>query len=118
LSPRWRWVAIAGIFGVAAGTVGAAMVPGPMGDPRGPANPFVPAEPLLSWIETASTLSNAIAPIVFVLALASLVIRFRRSHDAERQQIKWFLFVAAVATVLFAVSMLDVQPVSDVAWAL
>ena len=118
LSPRWRWVAVAGIFGVAAGTIGAATVPGPMGDPRGPLNPFVPAEPFRSWIETASTLSNAIAPFVFVLALASLVIRFRRSHGAERQQIKWFLFVAAVATVLFAVSMVDVQPVSDVAWAL
>jgi hypothetical protein len=89
-----------------------------MGDPRGPLNPFVPAEPFRTWIETAATLSNAIAPFVFVLALASLVIRFRRSHGAERQQIKWFLFVAAVATVLFAVSMVDVQPVSDVAWAL
>jgi len=118
LSPRWRWVAVAGIFGVAAGTIGAATVPGSMGDPRGPLNPFVPAEPFRSWIETASTLSNAIAPFVFVLALASLVIRFRRSHGAERQQIKWFLFVAAVATVLFAVSMVDIQPVSDVAWAL
>ena len=82
-----------------------------MGDPRGPLNPFVPPEPLLTWIETASTLSNLIAPPVFVLALASLFIRFRRSHDAERQQIKWFLFVAAVATVLFAVSVLDVGPV-------
>ncbi len=118
LSPRWRWVAIAGIFGVSAGAVGAATVRGPMGDPRGPLNPFIPAEPFRTWIETASTLSNAIAPIVFVLALISLFIRFRRSHGAERQQIKWFLFVAAVATVLFAVSMLDVQPVSDVAWAL
>ena len=118
LSPRWRWVVVAGIFGVTAGAIGPAVAPGPMGDPRGPLNPFVPPEPLLTWIETASTLSNLIAPPVFVLALVSLFIRFRRSHDAERQQIKWFLFVAAVATVLFAVSVLDVGPVSDVAWAL
>ena len=118
LSPRWRWVAVAGIFGVTAGAIGPAMAPGPMADPRGPLNPFVPPEPLLTWIETAATLSNLIAPPVFVLALASLFIRFRRSRDAERQQIKWFLFVAAVATVLFAVSILDVGPVSDVAWAL
>lgn len=118
LSPRWRWVVVAGIFGVTAGAIGPAVAPGPMGDPRGPLNPFVPPEPLLTWIETASTLSNLIAPPVFVLALVSLFIRFRRSHDAERQQIKWFMFVAAVATVLFAVSVLDVGPVSDVAWAL
>jgi hypothetical protein len=116
--PRWRWVALAGVFGVAAGAIGPAVHPGPLADPRGPLNPLVPPEPLLTWIQTASALSNVIAPPVFVLALASLVIRFRRSRGAERQQIKWFLFVATIATVLFAVSILDTGPVSDVAWAL
>jgi hypothetical protein len=118
LSPRWRWVAVAGVFGVAAGTIGHAIAPGPMVDPLGPLNPVVPPEPFLSWLGAAATLSNAIAPPVFVLALASLFIRFRRSRGAERQQIKWFLFVAAIATVLFAVSILEVGPISDVAWAL
>ena len=118
LSPRWRWVAVAGIFGVAAGAIGPAVIPGPMGDPRGPLNPFVPPEPFLTWIETAATISNVIAPPVFALALASLFIRFRRSRDVERQQIKWFLFVAAVATVLFAISIIEVGSISDVAWAL
>ena len=118
LSPRWRWVAFAGVFGVAAGAIGPALAPGPMGDLRGPLNPLVPPEPFLTWIKAAATLSNVIAPPVFALALASLFIRFRRSRGAERQQIKWFLFVAAIATVLFAVSMIEVGPVSDVAWAL
>ncbi|HEU0243053.1 MAG TPA: hypothetical protein VFQ75_04055 [Candidatus Limnocylindrales bacterium] len=116
--PRWRWVAVAGIFGVAAGAIGPMVTPGPMADPRGPLNPLVPPEPLLTWIEAASTLSTVIAPPVFLLALASLLIRFRRSRGAERQQIKWFLFVAAVATLLFVVSMFDTGPVSDAAWAL
>ena len=35
LSPRWRWVIVVAIFGVAAGAIGAAVAPGPMGDPRG-----------------------------------------------------------------------------------
>jgi hypothetical protein len=118
LSPRWRWVAIAGIFGVAAGTLGPATAPGPMADPRGPLNPFVPPEPIVTWIQAAATLSSLIAPPVFVLAFASLLIRFRRSRGVERQQIKWFLFVAAVATVLFVVSMLSIGAVSDIAWAL
>ena len=118
LSPRWRWVVVAGILGVSAGTLGAAVVQGPMGDPRGPLNPLVPPEPLLTWIEAVSTLSNYLAPPVFVLAFASLLIRFRRSRDIERQQIKWFLFVAGVATVLFAISVLDVGDISNVAWGL
>jgi len=118
LSPRWRWVAIAGIFGVAAGTIGPATAPGPMADPRGPLNPFVPPEPIVTWIQAAATLSSLIAPPVFVLAFASLLIRFRRSRGVERQQIKWFLFVAAVATLLFVVSMLSTGAFSDVVWAL
>ena len=118
LGRRWRWVAIAGVFGVAAGAIGPMVAPGPMADPRGPLNPLVPPEPLLTWIETAATLSTAIAPPVFVLALSSLLLRFRRSRGAERQQIKWFLFVASVATAMFVVSILDTGPISDVAWAL
>ena len=118
LSPRWRWVVIVGIVGVATGAIGSAMKPGPLGDPRGPLNPLVPPEPVLGWLKTVTILSNVIAPPVFLLALASLLIRFRRSRGVERQQIKWFLFVASIATLLFAVSVLDVGPVSDVLWAL
>ena len=118
LSPRWRWVAVAGIFGIAAGAIGPAVAPGPMGDPRGPLNPFVPPQPFLTWIEAAATLSSAIAPPVFALALTSLFLRFRRSRGVERQQIKWFLFVAAVAILLFAISIVGTGQLSDVAWAL
>ena len=119
LSPRWRWVAVAGIFGVTAGAIGPALAPGPMGDLRGPLNPFVPPRALAQLDRDRSDPQQSHrAPPVFALALASLFIRFRRSPDAERQQIKWFLFVAAMATVLFAISILDVGPVSNVAWAL
>jgi hypothetical protein len=118
LSPRWRWVAVVGILGVATGTIGAAVAPGPLGDPQGPANPFVPPEPILAWIGAATTLSNVVAPPVFVLALTSLLLRFRRSRGVERQQIKVFLFVASVGTVLFAISVLSIGPASDAAWAL
>ena len=37
--------------------------------------------------------------IPIVLALASLVVRYRRSHGEEREQIKWLLWAAAVITV-------------------
>ena len=83
LSPRWRWVVVVGIFGVSAGALGSATAPGPMAGPGGPLNPFVPPEPLLTLIEAVSTVSTLLAPPVFVLAFASLLIRFRRSRDTS-----------------------------------
>jgi len=117
-SRRWRLLVVAGIIGVSVGTIGSAVAPGPLADPRGPLNPFVPPEPLLTWILTAWTIGNFIAPPVFLTSLGSLLLRFRRSTGVERQQIKWFLFVAAIAAVAFGVSILSIGPVSDAGWVL
>jgi hypothetical protein len=118
LSPRWRIVALIAVGGVAAGAIGPATAPGPLNTPAGPPNPLVPPEPLLGWIQTISTLSNLVAPPVFLLAVLSLLLRFRRSGGVERQQIKWFLLVASVASIAFAASVLSVGPISDAAWVL
>lgn len=116
LGRRWRVVVAVGIVGIAVGTLGSAAAPGPMGD-GAPSNPFAPPEPVLTVIQVASTVGNVFAPPVFLLALSSVLIRFRRSTGVERQQIKWFLFVAAIATIAFAVSILSpAGPVSDTAW--
>ena len=118
-SPRWRPLVAVAIFGIAAGTVGLMIAPGPLGgDPRGPLNPFVPPEPALSLLQGVATIGNALAPPVFLLALASLLIRFRRSRDVERQQLKWFLLAAAIVASLFAVSLLPLGSIADTAWAL
>lgn len=115
-SPRWRVVVAIAIVGLTLGVVGPSFAPGPLGDPRGPLNPLALPEPLLTWVETISTISNFVAPPVFLLALWSLLSRFRRSTGVERQQLKWFLFVASVATFAFAISILNIGPISDVAW--
>lgn len=115
LGRRWRWFAALAVAGVALGAIGPAVAPGPMGE-GGPDNPFAAPEPLRSWIEAASAASNLLAPPVFLLALASLLIRFRRSSGIERQQIKWLLFVATIAAIAFATSIVSSGPVSDGAW--
>ncbi len=117
-SPRWRPLVVVAIFGVTAGTLGLATVPGPLGDPQGPLNPFVPPEPFATLIQVAAAIGNAIAPLAFLLALASLLLRFRRSRDVERQQLKWFLFATAIVASLFATSMLPLGGAADTAWAL
>jgi MFS family permease len=116
IGPRWRIVAVIGVFGVIAGALGPATAPELLVGNAAVANPLAPSEPLAGFIQLATTVSNVIAPVIFLVAVASLLIRFRRSHDAERQQIKWFLFVAAIAAGAFAVSMVNVSPASDVAW--
>jgi hypothetical protein len=118
LSRRWRILVAIGIVGISLGTIGSAVLPGPLADPSGPLNPFVPPEPLLTWIQVAATISNIAAPPTILLSLGSLLLRFRRSTGVERQQIKWFLFVASVASVAFAVSILNIGPISDVGWVL
>jgi hypothetical protein len=115
---RWRVVVAVALVGVTLGATGPAFAPGPLADPRGPLNPYVPPDPLASWIQVASAASNIVAPPIFLLAVASLLARFRRSAGVERQQLKWFLFVAVVASVSFAISILGVGTLSDVAWVL
>jgi hypothetical protein len=116
---RWRIVAVIGVVGIALGAIGPALASGPLADPLGPANPFAPPDPLGSWIELIATASNLVAPPIFLLAVGSLLLRFRRSTGVERQQIKWFLFVAALASLAFGTSIVAPGgPVSDIAWVL
>jgi len=115
---RWRIVEAVGGFGVVSSTLGLATAPGPLADPRGPLNPFVPQEPLLSVIQAAAAVGNVIPAPVFLLAVASVLIRFRRSREVEREQIKWFLLSVSVAAIVLAFSMLPLGAISDAAWAL
>jgi uncharacterized membrane protein YhaH (DUF805 family) len=93
-SRRWRpvlWVAVAGIV---AFVLGAGFGSRTIGDSDVP-NPFAvagpPGEALGALQETF--------PLVFVaalLAVASVVVRFRRAHGIEREQLKWILYAATV----------------------
>jgi hypothetical protein len=118
LSARWRIVALIAVGGIAAGAIGPATAPGPLNTPGGPLNPLVPPEPFLGWIQTISTASNLIAPPIFVLSVVSLLLRFRQSSGVEREQIKWFLLAASLAAAAFALSVISVGVISDVAWVL
>ncbi len=46
-------------------------------------------------------------------AVASLGVRFRRSHGVEREQVKWFLYVAAGAPVFLILASPHTGPTSD-----
>jgi hypothetical protein len=104
LSPRWRpilWLGIAYLGAVLAN----ALQPGPeawLGGYPPARNPVVylpAAKPLLDVIGVAGL---CLFPAVGG-AIASLVVRFRRSRGIERQQLKWFTYAAALAPLPFLV---------------
>jgi hypothetical protein len=101
LSPRWRWlVALSVLLGVF-GILRQALRPGPM-PWSGIENPFGIAgiEPLLS----ATDLTEAFAAILFLGAIASVAIRYRRGSLVERQQLKWLIAATALGAGLWSVS--------------
>jgi hypothetical protein len=118
LSRGWRRVLWLGVVALALSVVGHAFQPGRLDvDSAVPVdNPFgiAGAEDLLTVLSRAG---DVLAGIAFVLAAASLVIRFRRSHGTERQQLKWFAYVGLLAAAGLAVAMAQVlfgaQPAED-----
>jgi hypothetical protein len=97
LSPRWRpvaWVAAATTVGYAA--LGALTPSLKLPDGRTVANPIGVAgvgdvdENLLGNVLLVLSLLSLVA------AVCSLLIRFRRSHGVERQQLKWFTYAGAL----------------------
>ena len=105
LSPRWRPVLWLGIAYLSAAIVSNALQPGPeewlVGYPpqRNPVAYLPAAKPLLDVVGLAGL---CLLPGV-AGAIASLVVRFRRSRGIERQQLKWFTYAAALAPLPFVV---------------
>jgi hypothetical protein len=90
--PRWRWPVGASVAAIAVGSATALVRPGPIGgsfadNPFGVSG-FSGSEAL--W-EMGLTLAAAAVPFVLILALAAVIVRFRRAGGAERAQLKWFV---------------------------
>jgi hypothetical protein len=95
-SPAWRPVVWMTLPAVGLLAVGAALFGRHLGgDPRLPLNPT--ARPAAA--DTISSASRLGAVVLLLLALASLSavgVRFQHAKGAERQQLKWFAYGAAV----------------------
>ena len=105
--PSRRWLPVAGISGLGALIM---VVLGMLGDTlRGQNVGYRIENPIgiegLAPVEQLPLFGVLSVPLVIgcVGAVASVVVRFRRSHGVERQQMKWFLY-AAVPIVTFPVT--------------
>ena len=101
-SPRWGRLAWLGGPAIVIASLGLSIAPGPIQQARYLVNPLaVPGvDPQLST--SLGGLADALLGVAIVLAVGSLVRRFRMSSGEVRQQLKWFAFAAAIAVAGFA----------------
>jgi len=106
-SRRWRPVLVVFALAFAINVVLYALTPGVMSqgliefkaDVMNPLGRWIP----LSWkhtVEGITGLAGMVVAVCALLAVISLVFRFRRSEGEERQQIRWLLYVGATAAAI------------------
>ncbi len=104
LSERWKLVGWLTIVAIASLTLGTAFMPGPLG------NYFIGSQatinnPLgitaLGLVSERMKMMWILAILLLMLAsMGSLILRLRRATADERQQIKWFVYVATLLAML------------------
>jgi hypothetical protein len=94
LSRRWRPVAWCAAAAIGGGFVAGVLHAGHMEDRPQLTNPYGVESPLIDALQGLSWLLLVIA---IVGSATSLILRFRRAHGEQRQQMKWLAFAGAVA---------------------
>jgi hypothetical protein len=106
-SRRWRPVAWAAWAVLVLAALAAPFVPGPVAAGL-PPNPI--AIPLLAGVlRLAAGAAGVVLAGVILASVVSLIVRFRRARGAERQQLKWFAYGAALVFVLPVASVVGVH---------
>lgn len=116
VSPRWRWVAWFSMAGVAGATVAAAFTPRRISP--GFDNPVGPTGRAADLARALEEGTDALALPVMLMAAAALVLRLRRAHGVERQQLKVFTYVAALVGVGLGATIVTRGVIADAAFLL
>ena len=102
VSPRWRWIAWIGAGVLALSVVSSAFMPGVFSGET-TTNPYG-IESLKGALDALNQVSGVMGTLFAAAALISALWRFWRSREAERQQMKWFAFGAALLAVAIAIN--------------
>jgi hypothetical protein len=113
LSPRWRWLAIVAVVGAVLWDVGAIFRHGELDSTVVPGvlNPLGAPPPLDALVAALPIVSNALAVPMILLALAGLVLRYRRADPVVAAQIRWFALFGGIAAVALAVGAINSGPI-------
>jgi hypothetical protein len=104
--PSRRWRPLAWLSGalIVLLSVSFGLAPGPVASlPPGIRNPFGLEE--LPWLSNAANVGFLLLALCILASVVSLVLRYRRSRDEEREQIKWIAFAASVVGLLFLIGI-------------
>jgi hypothetical protein len=112
LSPRWRVVSWALAALSTIGLLGGALRPGPLEGPVNVRTPVAISGPVGDFLPSLDPYLTAGVAVLFVLSATSLILRLRRSSGLERLQIKWVVYLAAVAMACFVI-VFAVEPIAQ-----
>jgi len=120
LSPRWRPVAGLAIFGSLGYVIGTLFKPGQFDSTALPGvyNPLGAPEALGSAFGFIADLSNLIGLGGLILAVVSLVLRYRRADAIVAAQIRWLALVAVFAVTTLGISLFPIDPFDDLVFGL
>jgi hypothetical protein len=96
-SSRWRPVAwLCGLW-ITSNIVLSTLTPGPLSDLRSVDNPFgLEGHP---WLANLAGAVGLLFPLLLLISASSLILRYLRSGEEVREQIKWLAFAASVIAV-------------------
>ena len=104
LSPRWRWVVIATVAVVIPVELQSLTSSEPTVDfARGLRSPLADAD-LHAALAFPVQVAGLLAIPILLAAFASLVVRYRRTDDIGRHQIRWLAAAVTVAVVVFPIA--------------
>jgi hypothetical protein len=110
-SPRWRLVVWFAVIGGLAEAVCSAI-----SDVNFSSNFPQLRDPVMvvAPLGAAYHLATVIGPLVFLAGAVSMIVRFRRSGQEQRLQLKWFMYASAVsAVVVFVASEVSSNPLPE-----
>lgn len=102
-SPRWRFAAWSVTLGLAMTILAVMLHPGPLAALNLKTNPLgIPgAAPVLDQLLNVGLVFLAMG---FIGSLAAVLVRFRRSADIEREQMKWLVYAVGINALGFVLS--------------
>jgi hypothetical protein len=119
LSHRWRWVGRLALMGGVLLVLGLSLAPWTLDERNYPGarNP-VGLEGAGSLLEGTTTVGTGLTLVALLLAVVSMILRFRRSIGVERQQLKWIVYAGTVAAGGFALTLFLSGPFANAVFAL
>jgi hypothetical protein len=105
LSPRWRLVLWLTVLLTLVGMVANAVRPGPLKASEVPVAPNPVGIPSAAGpVAAIEAIAEVVVTLLFLAAVASVLLRFRRARGVERQQLKWFAYASLGMVLSFVLS--------------